>query len=253
MGAPIGTTTKLSYYGFIASAIARAATTKNLRVRYLGSTLHYDNFATPLTLQLYPHEISQNILANVSPLKISKVLDIGGNIGQFSLTLSHALDNKVKIDVLEPNPVAFELLQKNTSAKPNIKVYNVGVGATDSLYMYYTPGKSGTGSVFRANTSKAKLAKKIKIKLVNNISTLTGQKEYDLIKIDVEGYEYSLLEAIKPLRTKYLFMEVSLNRYKNFSHSQLFGLIEDKFGKFDIVHLSAADAGTNNFDILLKF
>jgi hypothetical protein len=90
--------------------------------------------------------------------------------------------------------------------------------------------------------------------LVDDIGKLTNNLTYDLVKIDVEGYEYSLLKAIHPFKTKLLFLEVSsLGRYKNFSHSRLFNLIEKKFGKFDIVHLSGGDSHSNNFDVMLRF
>lgn len=253
-GAPIGTTAKLSYYGFIASAITRAATTKRKKVRYLGHPLSYDNFATPLSLQLYPYEINNSILANVPDIKIKRVLDIGGNIGQFSLTLSHALKDKVRIDVIEPNSDIYELLNANTSQKSNIHIYNFGIGKPGVRDMFYTPGKSATGSLYKSNTSDETTAKRTKVSLLDDIISLTGCGKYDLTKIDVEGYEYNLLKAIKPFKTKLMFLEVSgLGRYKNYPHSKLLSLIEKKFGEFEIRHISGANHKSNNFDILLQF
>lgn len=248
----MATPEKLSYYGYMLSALTRSASTKRMKVKYLGNDMHYDNFATPLTLQLYPHEINNSILKNVSS-KPRRVLDIGGNIGQFSLTLAHALKDKVKIDIVEPNSEIYGLLKRNVSHKKNIKTFNAGIGNPQIKHLFYAPGRSGTGSVFKSNTESIRSNKKLAINMVNDIKALTGCEEYDLTKIDVEGYEYSLLEAIRPFKTKYLFLEASLNRYKNFQHSQLFSMIENKFGKFDILHLSGANSRTNNFDVLFKF
>lgn len=253
-GAPIGAKTKLSYYGFIASALTRAVATKRKSVRYLGHVLRYDNFATPLSLQLYPYEINNSILANAPDIKIKRVLDIGGNIGQFSLTLSHALKDKARIDVIEPNPDIYELLHSNTQHKTNIHTYNFGIGRPGMKDMFYTPGKSATGSLYISNTSDKTVAKKTKVALINDVVSLTDCRQYDLTKIDVEGYEYNSLEAIKPFKTKLMFIEISgLGRYKNYHHSKLLSLIEKKFGEFDIRHISAADRKSNNFDILLHF
>lgn len=245
--------TKLAYYWHMFNAFARSASTRKMRINYLGNSVHYDNFVTPLSLQAYPHEITHSILSNAAGHKIKKVLDIGGNIGQFSLTLSHVLKDAAKIDILEPNSEIFDLLQKNTHGKKNIRAFNYGVGKKGTHHIFYTPGKSATGSVFKTNTTDHTKAKKTQIKMVNDIAELTGRDKYDLVKIDVEGYEYQLLEAIKPFKTKLMFLEVSIGRYKDFCHSKLFNLIEKKFGKFDIVHLSSGNSSSNNFDVMLKF
>ena len=250
---PLPASMKLAYYWHMVNALLRSVSTRKMHINYLGNRMHYDNFVTPLSLQAYPHEITHSIISNVSGHKIKNVLDIGGNIGQFSLTLSHVLKDAAKIDILEPNSEIFELLTKNTHGKKNIRTFNYGVGKKGTQHIFYTPGKSATGSVFKSNTTNHTKAKKTKIKMVNDIAELTGRSKYDLVKIDVEGYEYQLLEAIKPFAAKLMFIEVSLGRYKDFNHSKLFKLIEKKFGKFDIVHLSGGDSTSNNFDVMLKF
>ena len=253
--APISTSVKLFYYGSMLSSLSRAVAIKKFTINYLGNTLHYDNLVTPLSLQVYPYEITRNILSNAANIKIKKVLDVGGNIGQFCLTLSYVLQDNVLIDVLEPNPEIYSLLRKNTSRKKNIRTYNVGVGKPTIKHLFYVPGKSAAGSILKDNANHGKKrVRKTTIQVTDDIPGLTGLKDYDLIKIDVEGYEYTLLEEIKPIVTKLMVLEVSgLGRYKNFTHSRLFSLIESKFGKFDIVHLSHSDARSVNFDIMLRF
>lgn len=198
---PLPVVEKFLYYGSMFSSIVRAYLVKKKRIKYLGDNLYYDNFATPLSLQAYPYEIYNSILANTPHFKVKRVLDIGGNIGQFSLTLSHALKDNVHIDVLEPNPEAFQLLRLNTAHRKNIRIFNLGIGKPSLKHMYYTPGRSATGSVFKRNADVESVAKKTKINLVDNIVKVTGRLNYDLVKIDVEGYEYNLLEVIKPLQT----------------------------------------------------
>lgn len=252
---PLPISTKLRYYPSMAAALTKSLVAKNWSISYLGHKLRYDNFATPFSLQAYPREISESILKNTPKnIEIKKVLDIGGNIGQFSITLSHFLGGDVQIDVLEPNPDIFEIIKNNTSQIPRIAIYNFGVGKTGKSFMFYTPGKSATGSVFSKNTSSPKNAKKIEIQLTDDVQAITGRGEYDLIKIDVEGYEYDLIEALRPIKTKLMFIEVSsLGRYKNFYHSELLALIEKRFGKFDILHSSGSEAMASNFDLLLQF
>ena len=242
---------KLSYYPSMAISVARDLATKEKRLNYLGESMEYDNTAAPLTMQLYPEEISNKILENTDGA-IKSVLDIGGNIGQFSRTMSYFLP-KADIHVIEPNPDVFELLTKNTETVGNIAIHNVGIGKPGKTTMHYTPGKSGTGSLFKDNAGGA-TTQEIEIELVNDVEKLTKTKSFDLVKIDVEGYEFQLLKEIKPFKTRYMFIEVSgLSRHKDYSHSEFYRLIEEKFGSFDIVHQTITYKTLNNFDVLLKF
>ena len=56
---------KLSYYPHIVSSYTRmVAGTK--KIKYLGKAFLFDNAASPLNLQIYPYEIKQKILNNLS-------------------------------------------------------------------------------------------------------------------------------------------------------------------------------------------
>lgn len=248
----IGTDTKLAYYPSIAAAYARALTGKR-SINYLGRRFEFDNLATPLSLQYYPHEISTKILKNMD-IKPKKVLDIGGNIGQFSLTLSTILNHRVKIDVFEPNPDIFSILNANLAGCSNIRSHNLGIGKGGTSNMHYQPGRSSIGSLVKQNAGQKNRLKQVEIKLTDDIARHTKTKLYDLVKIDVEGYEHDLLKTMKPLKTKYLFIEVSgMGRHKEFDHSSLFGTIGEKFGAFNILNSSEANRHTDNFDMLLRF
>ncbi len=249
----LSTAEKVAYYFSMLLSMTRSAVLKKNYIKYLGHTLYYDNFVTPMSLQFYPLDI-KDILQNSTNIHIKRALDIGGNIGQFSLSLSHALDEKVKIDVLEPNVNIIELLNKNTSSSGNIHVYNQGIGDPSVKHLYYAPGKSGEGSIYKQNASLKKPSIKTPISLVNDVVKITGRDSYDLVKIDVEGYEYSLLKNLKPFRTKLLFLEITgQERFKNYTHSELFSLIEKRFGKFDVLFQSAIDAKSIKYDILIRF
>jgi len=245
---------KAAYYPSLLLAYVRLAITRDKRINYIGNRMQYDNPAVPLSLQHYPYELSETILRNLSS-EIKNVLDIGGNIGQFSLTLSTLMDRRVNIDVMEPNREIFPMLVSNTASHKNIKCYNFGIGDPSVDALYYTPDKSAIGSIIPENASvDRRVVSKVEIELTNDVRSVTKRKKYDLIKIDVEGYEYDLLRAIKDLKTKYLFLEVSgLGRTKNYSHSRILQEVKNKFGEYDIINLTAANRESNHFDLLLEF
>ena len=182
------------------------------------------------------------------------VIDIGGNIGQFPLTMAAILPD-VSVDALEPNSDIYKILKKNVKPYKNVHVYNVGVGkATQEATMFYQPAHSCTGSLLAENAGDAETLKEIPITLVDDIPKLTKRSQYDLATIDVEGYEMDVLKSLKGLKTRYLFIEVSSQgRAKTYLHSRLFDTIREMFGAFDIVYSLGQSAGAAAFDVLLEF
>ncbi len=113
--------------------------------------------------------------------------------------------------------------------------------------MYFEPGRSGTGSLMRGNaTDQAGTVSEIEVTLVSTVVLVTGRSAYDLVKVDVEGYEWHAVHALDGIQIGYLFMEVSLNRVKDYAHSELYSLLESMFGAFDVVYSSACLQGCNH-------
>jgi FkbM family methyltransferase len=244
---------KLAYYPNIAYSIGRSRVSGVKKVNYLGRSFVYDNQFTPLTLQYYPDEITNKILKNMDH-KPEKVLDIGGNIGQFICTLNYVLGGKIKADVFEPNPSVFEMLKQNTDDIHGINIHNLGVGKTGKVEFYFEPGRSGMGSLIKDNAGNKKQLKKIDVSVTDAVEKVTKKNKYDLLKIDVEGYELEVLKHLNNISTKYLFIEVSgLGRKKHYHHSELFIQIEKRFGEYDIVHSSELSVGSDNYDMLFRF
>jgi FkbM family methyltransferase len=240
---------KLAYYWYIAFSYLTGAK----KVKYLGANLWYDNPATPLNMQVYPYEISRKVIKNMDhPPKT--VLDIGANIGQFSLTMNHALRRNVKIDSFEPNPFVYELLKKNVENSSNIRVHNYGIGArNETLQIYYDPRRTGIGSMIKQNAGVGATSSAA-AKITCNASNITRRTNYDLVKIDVEGYEFNAIQGLKSIRPKYLFIEISgAGRTKNYKHSRILNLIEKTWGEFDICYMGAYRNGSPTFDLLIRF
>lgn len=224
---------------------------KQKNVRYFGHNFVHESIVGPVLI--YPHEVAADLLRQIPGENIKHVLDIGGNLGQFSITLANmkAID---KIDVIEPNPHIFDILKSNSSSYEQIKCYNIAIGKPGNQKFYYEKNKSATGSFVKNNAYfDEKSLKQVTVKVTDKIQTLTGRSRYDLIKIDVEGYEYQVLKHMKGITTKYLFLEISSNREKDYVTSELYGLLLERFGSFEIIFQSHTGKGVNSFDILLKF
>lgn len=247
---------KTAYYPALTLAFANQLFKKTKSVKYLGRSFIYDNPATPLNLQNYPHEIGVKVLRNMD-IKPRKVLDIGGNIGQFSCTLSAMLDDSCVIHSFEPNPLICAILNDNLSRySSRFKTFNFGLGSTNEISkMYFEVNRSGIGSLIKENASENQGAlEEIPIEVTDDAWSLTKTKKYDLVKIDVEGFENEAIKALNNIKTKYLFVEVSgSGRVKLFNHAELFQNIANTLGEFDLVYISSYHQGLSTFDMLLKF
>lgn len=246
----ISNSDKAAYYGHIVTSYMKG----DRSVKYLGNRFYFDNIATPLNLQNYPYEISKKILSNMDKSPRS-VLDIGGNIGQFSITMNRVLNGKAVIDVFEPNQHAMEILKKNIKKLSKIRTYQYGLGEkTYKKFLYFDPLRSGIGSVIKDNAGATDSLLKQEIDITNDVASLTKRSHYDLVKIDVEGYEFHAIKGLKNIIMDYLFIELSgQGRTKDYSHSDMLEAIRKQWGGFDIYYCGGLNKVIDTFDILIKF
>ena len=248
------TSDKLAYYGHLFFASFRLLWGKK-SIFYLGHYFCYDNYATPLNLQIYPNEISRKLLKNLTNAPAT-VLDVGGNIGQFATTLAYFCDIE-RIDIFEPNPLLQELLSSNVQhlgSRANIYAAGISNSSHNTDTLYFEPGRSAIGSFFRENAGDAELVKNIPVAIVNDIATYTGHSNYDLIKVDVEGMEIEVIRALSTVRTKYLFIEVSgAIRKRMYTDSELFEAINISLGTYTVLYSSGMTRTSLTYEMLLGF
>lgn len=116
----------------------------------------------------------------------SLVLDCGVYEGTFS----HILYEKYgcRIVGFEPIPTFFERCRERFRANPHVTVHNAGVGATTRRERMSIKGDM-TG-VFADNPE----AEEVQVLAIGEILAPFGQ--VDLLKINIEGMEFEVLEAI---------------------------------------------------------
>ena len=121
------------------------------------------------------------------------ILDIGGNIGAFSLWANMRWANS-KIYSYEPIKSNFNLLKENTKDMNNIVISNVAIGSkTETRRMYYGAHNIGECSFING----AEQVEKGEEVSVMSASLLPAA---NIVKIDTEGAEIEILENmdIKP-------------------------------------------------------
>ncbi len=160
------------------------------------------------------HEVFTDISYDFSWIKeeIKTVVDIGAHIGSFTVKAKkHFPESKVySYEVDEDN---FYLLEQNTKDLDNIKIENVAVyGYKKPSIIPTSKDNKNTGSVvLQYTTSEVIYPEEGMIKHISNIQYETDF--IDLLKIDCEGGENSILPHLDFSKINYLYME--LHSYSN--------------------------------------
>ncbi len=125
----------------------------------------------------------------------STVVDIGANIGVFSLYAAHC--GAIRIFAYEPNTEAYHLLLHNVQAnhlQQNILPHQLAVTSTDGDKVKFPKKPSMYNTIITdENPAEYEL-----VETVTAQAILTEAKCIDVLKLDCEGAEYDILSSSKP-------------------------------------------------------
>ena len=148
-------------------------------------------------------------------VKEGVVIDVGANIGAFTLKVLMNNRNKIQLHSFEPNPTVFEQLLNNSQLNPQItaqlKLNKIGLSNQEGFLDFYWSNLNSGGGSFTPN-SKNLNVEKISVTTLDKYVEDNSIRNVTFIKIDVEGYEPFVLEgAINTIREfkPELFIEVS--------------------------------------------
>jgi FkbM family methyltransferase len=187
--------------------------------------------------------VDMGILAKGRRLDVSRpvIVDVGANIGQFCLA-SKLFWPDAKIMCFEPDPDVFADLTENTRHVSDVIAKNVGLGREPGLFPWHRHRLSVLSS-FRPRSDLvdgSSLPKDQVLLPVVRLDDVTADLgEVDLLKVDVEGFEYEVLAGATELlkRTRLLVVEVTFQQLDSSSNLELFRLVLDSSPNARIVAL----------------
>ena len=189
---------KLRIFKFLIQKFLNISISRILKVKH-GLIFHVPNLQENLSLELMVNGIYEshivNYLVNKLPLN-GCMIDVGANIGTISIFVAK-LRPDVKIYAFEASPRIFNFLEKNVTVNKltNVFIYNIAIHEEDNTKIkFYAPiDKFGKGSFSPVFT---KIAEEVSTKRLDTFF-LKQALQPDIIKVDVEGYEYTVFKSMQ--------------------------------------------------------
>lgn len=170
-------------------------------------------------------------IAEFNTSKNGIFIDVGANVGIFSKFI-RCLYPKISIYSIEPVPDVFKCLKKNFKQDVNTHIFNTALdkvkGKKKMLFSNQNSEISKIDKKGNITVNTETLDAFIKKNKITNI---------DLLKIDTEGFEDRVLLGAKNAlsKTRFLFIEVTLENNPNYTLSSLMSCLHSKNYNFNLV------------------
>lgn len=181
------------------------------KIKVFGNYYYYES-----NLGLVEYHVSlihhENLIRGLSiDSEKAVLLDIGANVGCFSMVFKDIFPDSLVFS-FEPAPAVFNCLKHNMSRFEHSKVENIGMSDHPGDFKFeYNPINTEMGKISESGNILVKIDTLDRYVDRNKISHI------DLLKIDTETFEMSVLEGGKNSlkKVKYLLLEITFDDNNN--------------------------------------
>ena len=132
------------------------------------------------------------------------VIDIGANLGYYTRPIADIVGAEGRVYAVEPVPVIFDVLKRNTAGRRNVTLLNYALGseertiemANDSVA---AAGYFGTGRNFVSDGELSGEAIRFTAQMVQGSKLFAEIGKIDFIKCDIEGYERVVIPEMRAI------------------------------------------------------
>lgn len=175
--------------------------------KYIGQRIALEKYE-PYETQLILRQAKRNDV----------VVDVGANIGYYTILLADKVGKIGKVYAFEPDKTNFEILEKNIkeSKLENVVAVNAAVGRkNETKILYKSEENLGDHKLYNDQFLISNVKKEM-VKIIK-LDDYFKDKKVDLMKIDVQGWEPEVIEGVKKIIEKdkpIIFMEYSPASYQ---------------------------------------
>jgi FkbM family methyltransferase len=141
-------------------------------------------------------EVMRRVRAAIAPTRSRPVLfDVGANIGEYSLDLLKIFGKDAGIYAFEPARATFERLRSNLAAQPSVRAFQMGLGAAEETLELFSPGDGSKLASLHRRPAGGGIVEQVRVTTLDRFCAENGIEHIDLLKLDVEGHELSVLQG----------------------------------------------------------
>ncbi len=136
------------------------------------------------------------------PASPAVIFDVGAHGGSYSLSAARIFGDDARVHSFEPAAAVYKSLRAATAGRPNIMVYNWGLGEHEgTVPLYFDAVGSQMASVHALaharprDSAAGRLTEEIRLRTVDAFCDEQAISHIDLLKIDVEGNELNVLRG----------------------------------------------------------
>lgn len=173
---------------------------------------------------------NQYMLTSADILGLGTVVDIGGHVGSFSILMSPYVKN---IIAFEPAPDSYKLFMENISLnnRKNITLINKAVGSQSGILKFNLGKTAGRNTLCDVQYTHPINVIDVECVEINSIFKDFTINDPCLLKVDIEGEEYDLFQAITPeslAKVKVIVFEAHQYPDKTWSYFTIVDILQKK-------------------------
>lgn len=123
------------------------------------------------------------------------VWDIGANVGFYTKSFAHLVGDAGRVYAFEPSQSNFRRLKEETADLGNVVALELGLGREDAK-LSLKQGEDELGATSRV-VDGDEAGTLVNIRAGESLIRDDGVKPPNVVKIDVEGFEYEVLEGMR--------------------------------------------------------
>jgi FkbM family methyltransferase len=137
-----------------------------------------------------PHERGVDRLIRYLVRPGDVCVDVGASIGYYTQLLSEIVGPKGLVIAYEPIPAALRILQRNVAANTNVRIIDAALSNRSGEADFFIASAEDMSSLAPTSGRAS-----IRVRLETLDALLSQVPSVDFVKIDVEGFEYEVLQG----------------------------------------------------------